>query len=103
MLKPEVAMPTPPEMGAVLAEKCKRRRLFEGLSRRTLSRMSNVSESSIKRFEQSGHISLDSLLQIAFVLDSLPPFGSLFDLPAAKSMAELEKTSEMRLPKRGRR
>lgn len=103
MLKTEIAVPTPIEMSLHLAEKCRQRRLFEGLSRKTLSRLSDVPESTIKRFEQSGRISLTALLRIAFALNTLTPFGSLFDLPTARSMAELESVAGKPLPKRGRR
>ncbi len=103
MLKTEVTLRTPSDIALHLAEKCKRRRLFERLSRKTLARLSDVPEETIKRFEQSGRISLESLLKIAFSLNALVPFGSLFDLPAAHSMADLEKMTENRLPQRGRR
>lgn len=103
MLKPQVEIQTPQEMMMLLARRCKELRLFREYSRKTLARMSGVSEASIKRFEVTGQISLESLLKIAFVLDALTAFGSLCELPPAKSLAELEKWTTVRLPKRGRR
>lgn len=103
MLKPQVTAPTPSEMATLLADRCRRLRLFNGLSRKTLSQMSQVPEGTLKRFEQSGKISFDALLRLAFSLDALAPFGDLFALPPARNMAELEERSTRHIPKRGRR
>lgn len=103
MLKPEVDRKTPVEMTLFIAEKCKNLRLFKGYTRKTLSGMSGVPESSIKHFETTGRISFISLLKIAFVLDALPAFESLFELPLAKTLWEIEKRYEKKLPKRGKK
>jgi hypothetical protein len=103
MLKPEVDRKTPDEMTLFVAERCKNLRLFKGYARKTLSGMSGVPESSIKHFEITGKISFMSLLKIAFVLDALPAFESLFELPPAKTLLEIEKRYERKLPKRGKK
>jgi len=103
VLKPEVDRKTPVEMTLFIAEKCKNLRLFKGYTRKTLSGMSGVPESSIKHFETTGQISFISLLKIAFVLDAMTAFESLFELPAAKTLLEIEKRYERKLPKRGKK
>ncbi len=49
------------------------------LSRRELSNRSGVSYSSIRRFEETGEISLTSLLKISVVLEGLNDFDKLFE------------------------
>lgn len=48
------------------------------LSQSELAERSGVSLGSIKRFEQSGQISFESLLKLAHVMDRLNDFDSLF-------------------------
>lgn len=103
MLKPEVDRKMPREVALLLAGKCKNMRLFKGYTRKTVSRMSGVPESTIKYFETTGKVSLESMLKIALALDVLFTFESLFDLPAVKTIAEIEKRYETKLPQRGRK
>lgn len=103
MLKPEVDRKMPGEVALLLAGKCKNLRLFKGYTRKTVSRMSGVPESTIKYFETTGKVSLESMLKIALALDILPSFESLFDLPVTGTIAEIEKRYEAKLPKRGKR
>lgn len=48
------------------------------LSREQLSKLSNVSYSSIRRFEEKGEIAFSSLLDLAKVLNALDDFDNLF-------------------------
>ena len=48
------------------------------LSRKELSEKSNVSYGSLKRFEETGNISLTSLVKLAIALDSAADFDSIF-------------------------
>ncbi|MCF6206234.1 MAG: helix-turn-helix domain-containing protein [Sulfurovum sp.] len=50
------------------------------LTQAELAKRSDVSLGSIKRFESSGQISLESLLKVAFVLECLDGFGSLCEV-----------------------
>ena len=102
MLKPEVDRKMPLEMMKFLALKSKRLRLYKGYTRKTLSKMSGVPESSIKHFETTGKVSILSMLKIAFVLDILPKFESLFDFPEIKTLADVQKKYEEKIPKRGK-
>ena len=81
----------PSEIQADLAEKARLLRKSKKLSQANLAQRAGVSLGSVKRFEQTGQISLESLLKLAQVLDNLPAFEKLFEIPAAqpKNMDEL--------------
>ena len=70
-------------------------------SRAYLARQSGVSESTIRRFESSGQISLDNLIALAITLDSVEPFLQLFPLQEVVSIEELEKRERKRQRGRG--
>lgn len=57
-----------------LALKQKNVRKQSGLTQRELAERSGVSWGSIKRFETTGQISLESLLKLAYVLNRLSDF-----------------------------
>lgn len=57
-----------------LRTKFKERRRSLGYTQKELSLRSGVSLGSLKRFEHSGDISLDSLLKLAFILECLGDF-----------------------------
>ncbi|HBN13380.1 MAG TPA: XRE family transcriptional regulator [Clostridiales bacterium] len=62
-----------------LVERVKERRQEAKLSRYILSHRSGVSFASIRRFEETGEISLKSLLKIADALGCLDDFNRLFE------------------------
>jgi len=55
----------------------KERRLDKNITQEGLASRSGVSLGSVKRFEQTGQISLESLLKIALVLECLDQFNEL--------------------------
>ena len=55
-------------------DRFKRRRLAANLTQAGLAKRSGVSLGSLKRFETTGLIAFDSLLQLALVLDCLGHF-----------------------------
>ena len=57
--------------------KFKKKRLAMSYTQNELATRSGVSLGSLKRFESSGQISLESLLKLAFVLECLGDFSSL--------------------------
>ena len=61
-----------------LAHKIKKLRKLAGYTQQELADRSTVSLGSLKRFETSGKISLESLLKLAHVLGRLEDFESLF-------------------------
>jgi transcriptional regulator with XRE-family HTH domain len=92
----------PPDVGRLLAERVKTLRLLRGWKRATLAERSGVSAASLKRFETTGQISLESLLKLGHALGRLPEFSELLRPPAAQSIAELEGRYSRPLPRRGR-
>ena len=71
-------MSSPVEVIRGLSERMKRRRIQHGLTQRELAARSNVSYGSLRLFEESGKISLESLVKIAFVLEAEAEFDHLF-------------------------
>ncbi|MDQ1194330.1 helix-turn-helix transcriptional regulator [Agrobacterium sp. SORGH_AS 787] len=61
-----------------MAERMKRRRIEHGLTQRELASKSNVSYGSLRLFEETGKISLESLVKIAFALEAEAEFERLF-------------------------
>ena len=68
---------SPLEFMDTLKTKFRQRRKALGYTQLELSSRSGVSLGSLKRFENSGQISLESLLKLAFVLECLGDFSSL--------------------------
>ena len=54
---------TPNEMGLLIAKQLKARRLSLNMSQKSLSERSGVSHSTLKNFERTGKISLESLFK----------------------------------------
>jgi transcriptional regulator with XRE-family HTH domain len=71
-----------------LAQKAKKLRKGKKMSQADLSKRANLSLGSLKRFEQTGQISLESLLKISFILGRLEEFDLLFK---RNEMEEIEK------------
>ena len=69
---------TIPDIALSIAKRAQEARLSQNLSRKTLSKMSGVAESSIKRFEMSREISIISLLKIAKALGHINQFEETF-------------------------
>jgi transcriptional regulator with XRE-family HTH domain len=71
----------PSEIALLLAQKVRVLRKDKGYSQKELAERCGVSLGSIKRFEQSGQISLESLLKIAHLLGKLNDFESILNPP----------------------
>ncbi|MCL9968258.1 MAG: helix-turn-helix domain-containing protein [Aquirufa antheringensis] len=69
---------TPLATQVELASKLRVLRKQAGYSQAELALRSGVSLGSIKRFERTGKISLESLVQLAHLLDRLDDFDSVF-------------------------
>ena len=85
----EMIIKTPIEYGLEIAGNLKKLRKRRKLSQQALAERSGVSYGSLKRFEQTGEISLESLLKIALVLDAAAPFEALFKPAEIKSIREI--------------
>jgi transcriptional regulator with XRE-family HTH domain len=71
---------TPQDVMQELKEKYKTRRKQLKLSQQELSTRADVSLGSLKRFETTGKISLESLLKLAFVLECLEDFSGVCEM-----------------------
>lgn len=65
-----------------LATKTQQLRKKNGISQLELSKRSGVSFGSLKRFETSGQISLESFLKIAYFFNRLEDFAAVFQIDA---------------------
>jgi len=94
---------TPNVMMEVLKKKYRQKRLGFNLTQSGLATRSGVSLGSIKRFESSGKISLESLLKISLVLECLDDFDNIANVKEQKinSINQLLNLKEPHIKKRG--
>ena len=88
------------EIAQTLAKRLKALRLQKKWKRLTLAERSGVTESSLRRFEQTAKISLENLLKLMSALGRLDEMDKLLHPPAITSIGDLE-TRKQKLPKRG--
>ncbi len=93
---------TPVDAQGLLARHFKELRLTAGFKRSTLATRSGVTESSLKRFETSGEVSLKNLLRLAHALGRLQEFEPIFQVDEADSLEELKTSAKKKIPQRGR-
>ena len=98
-----LSMTTPSEMQKIVASRARDLRLELNLSQQTLSKKSGVSYGSLKKFEQTGQISLESLLKLAVILGCMDDFKGLFALKNAEQVLSLDELLENGKRKRGRK
>jgi len=98
-----VQMLSTADIQRLLASRVRELRLLAGWKQSTLAQRSGVTLASLRRFEQSGLIALESLLKLAHALGRLDDFQSLLQPPPARTIAELTERSQIRLRKRGSR
>ena len=79
----------PQTMMLEIAQREKAIRKKNKLSREELSKKSNVSYGSLKRFEETGNISLVSLIKLAIALDCIEDFDFLFRAKKPESIEEI--------------
>ncbi|SMC60719.1 hypothetical protein SAMN02746065_105135 [Desulfocicer vacuolatum DSM 3385] len=91
---------TPEEISQELAQKLKALRLQKRWKRSTLAIRSNVTEASLKRFEQTGKVSLENFLKLVFALDRLDEMQAILQPAVPNSIKELEQI-EQKKPRRG--
>ena len=89
--------------GRRIAQKVVAKRLAFGWTRDELAHRSQVAPDTLKRFEQTGQVSLERLLRIAMVLDAMQEFDALFPVIDARSIDELATLAKARTRKRGKR
>lgn len=91
---------TPKEELLKIGKKFKEIRLSQKLKRKTLALRSGMSESSLKRFELTGEISLDSLIKISNVLSIKNWIASILEEEHYESLDDILK-SKKKIKKRG--
>ena len=94
---------TPSSMIEKLRVNFKSKRLFLSLTQDALSKRSGVSLGSLKRFEGSGAISLESLLKIALVLECIDDFTNIANHRevSIKSIDDMLHQRKIKIKKRG--
>jgi transcriptional regulator with XRE-family HTH domain len=98
-----VDMMTSGEMQKIIASKARDLRLELNLSQQTLSEKSGVSYGSLKKFEQTGQISLESLLKLSVIFGRIDDFKTLFAPAPSKSALSLDELIKSNKRKRGRK
>lgn len=78
----------PTDIVKEIAKKVRALRKEKKYTQQELAERANVSLASYKRFERTGQISFESLVQIAFVLGKMQDFESIFKL---NEMEKIEK------------
>jgi transcriptional regulator with XRE-family HTH domain len=98
-----INMISPQEMLKAIAAKVKAKRLSLNLSQQTLSERSGVSYGVLKKFEQTGQISLASLLKLAVALGALNDFEQVFAPSKPEEAISLDALMQDTSRKRGRK
>lgn len=93
---------SPLEIVRQIGEKAREKRLSLNMSQQTLAEKSGVSLGVLKKFEASGKISLESLLKLAVVLDSLEEFQELFKPLSVDDYPSLDAILKQKKRMRGR-
>jgi len=94
----------PTEVARRLAQRLRALRLQRNWKRDTLAKRAGVSPASLKRFENSGEVSLGNLLKLCHALGRLGELDDLLQPPVVRSLAELEQRAKSPpTPKRGRK
>lgn len=93
---------TPNEVALQIAARVKARRLELDLTQEGLATRSGVKFATYRRFEQTGEISLRSLLQIGFALNALSEFDALFAQRQYQSLDDIVKEQSV-TRKRGKK
>jgi transcriptional regulator with XRE-family HTH domain len=92
---------SPEEVARDLATRFRTIRLSHQWKQRTLAERSGVTLASLRRFEQTGKVSLHHLLRLAEAMGCLDEFTGLLQRPEATSIAELEAQETVQRPRRG--
>jgi len=92
---------TPREIQLILSQRIKRLRLINEWTQAELAERAGITLASLKRFETTGHISLERLLLIALALGRLNELMSLFEEPEITTLSEIKKLTKKR--QRGKR
>lgn len=87
---------TPQELRMELAERFSKLRLLRNLSRKSLSEASGVPAISIKKFEHTGEISMQSFIALSIALDKVADIESLYQKSDPQNVEELKNKNRLR-------
>ncbi|MBO7243664.1 MAG: helix-turn-helix transcriptional regulator [Alphaproteobacteria bacterium] len=96
-----IFLKTPVEMMQLMAHRVKTKRLALNLTQEGISARSGVSLGSLKRFESTGQISLESLLKLAHAVNALSDFEDLFQ-PESQRTSLFEPNKSTKIRQRGK-
>jgi hypothetical protein len=88
---------TPYETQLELAKKHKLKRKWLNHSRKHAAKITGVPESTIRRFEDSGEISLKQFLMLCNIYWDLATYENAFSKPEARTMDELVEINKKAL------
>jgi transcriptional regulator with XRE-family HTH domain len=98
-----IQLQSPYDLLRDIRDRFKARRLTLRLTQAGLAKRAGMSLGSLKRFETSGYIALDSLLKIALVLDCLNDFNTICQPKIyGEGMSLDEILARKKIVKRGR-
>jgi len=92
---------TPEEVAQYLAKRVQQLRLLRSWKQSSLARRAGISLAALRRFEQTGKISLNGLLRLSFALARLADYEALLQPPPATSIDELATQSARARRRRG--
>lgn len=84
-----LAFITPAESALSIASRVRQRRLELNLTQEGLAQRAGLKFATYRRFEQTGEISLKSLLYIAFALNCISDFDELFSHKQYQSLEDV--------------
>ncbi len=87
-IKQFVNVATEQSIIADLVARFKKRRKEMGLTQRQIAERSGVTYASLRRFEQTGEIALNSLIKLAKALRCMDDFNGLFKTPIIKDLKD---------------
>lgn len=79
-----------------VADAYKQQRLMKNMTRETLSKCSGVAVSTIKKFEETGKISLESFIMLSKALDKDDLIKELVKVDKPKTIEEFKNQSRKR-------
>ncbi len=80
---------SPAQAARSVGQREKSIRRQRGITQQQLSELSGVPLGTLRRFEQTGQISLEALVRLARALGCEADFDSLFDKPVYRSIQEV--------------
>jgi transcriptional regulator with XRE-family HTH domain len=98
-----IQLHSPLQMQRLLADRLRAARVGNGFKQSTLASRAGVTLASLRRFEQTGEISLKHLMRLFHALGRIDELDSILRPPAATTMAELKARFDEPVRKRGSR